>query len=70
MKKFAAIALMAAAAFAVTPAFAGDKDKDKSAAASECAFKKGDMIEAEISDMGAATFIKQAGRAQPGQPLP
>jgi hypothetical protein len=45
-------------------------DKDKSAAASECAFKKGDMIEAEISDMGAATFIKQAGRAQPGQPLP
>lgn len=44
--------------------------KDKSAAASECAFKQGDMIEAEISDMGAATFIKQAGRAQPGQPLP
>ena len=28
MKKFTAVALMAAAAFAVTPAFAGDKDKD------------------------------------------
>ena len=28
MKKFTAIALMAAAAFAITPAFAGDKDKD------------------------------------------
>jgi len=35
-----------------------------------CAFKAGDKIEAEISDMGAATFIKTAGRAQPGQPLP
>jgi hypothetical protein len=39
-------------------------------ASSECKFKPGEMIEAEISDMGAATFIKQAGRAQPGQPLP
>lgn len=39
MKKFAAIALMAAAAFAVNPAFAGDKDKDKSA----CCAVKGDM---------------------------
>src|SRR3982751_324717 len=28
MKKFAAIALMAAVAFTVSPAFAGDKDKD------------------------------------------
>jgi hypothetical protein len=28
MKKFTAVALMAAAALAVTPAFAGDKDKD------------------------------------------
>src|SRR5947208_12651279 len=28
MKKFMAVALMAVAAFAVTPAFAGDKDKD------------------------------------------
>jgi len=37
---------------------------------STCAFKAGDKIEAEISDMGAATFIKTAGRAQPGQPLP
>ena len=35
-----------------------------------CAFKTGDKIEAEISDMGAATFIKMAGRPQPGQPLP
>ena len=39
-------------------------------ASSECKFKPGEIIEAEISDMGAATFIKQAGRAQPGQPLP
>src|SRR5437867_1938569 len=54
----------------VGPGTKPNKDKDKSAAASECAFKKGDMIEAEISDMGTATFIKQAGRAQPGQPLP
>jgi hypothetical protein len=54
----------------VGPGTKPSKDKDQSAAASECAFKKGDMIEAEISDMGAATFIKQAGRAQPGQPLP
>lgn len=28
MKKFTGMALLAAAAFAVTPAFAGDKDKD------------------------------------------
>src|SRR5205085_1281968 len=33
MKKFTAIALMAAVAFAVTPAFAGDKDKDHSCCA-------------------------------------
>jgi hypothetical protein len=39
-------------------------------AASQCNFKQGDVIEAEVSDMGAATFVKQAGRAQPGQPLP
>jgi len=37
MKKFTA--LMAAAAFALAPAFAGDKDKDKSA----CCAVKGDM---------------------------
>jgi len=36
----------------------------------DCVFKAGDTVEAEISDMGAATFIKMAGRAQPGQPLP
>jgi len=35
-----------------------------------CRFKKGQLIEAEISDMGVATFVKQAGRRQPGQPLP
>jgi uncharacterized protein YdeI (BOF family) len=35
-----------------------------------CVFKQGDMIEAEISDMGFATFVKEAGRPQPGQPLP
>jgi len=40
------------------------------AAGSECHFSKGDMIEAEMSDMGVATFIKQAGRPQPGDPLP
>src|SRR2546423_13654574 len=37
MKKFTA--LMAAAAFAITPALAGDKEKDKSA----CCAVKGDM---------------------------
>ena len=44
--------------------------KEQAAVTGECGFKKGDMIEAEISDMGAATFIKLAGRPQPGQPLP
>jgi uncharacterized protein YdeI (BOF family) len=39
-------------------------------AAAQCRFKKGELIEAEISDMGVATFVKQAGRRQPGQPLP
>ena len=39
-------------------------------AASQCNFKQGDVIEAEVSDMGAATFVKQAGRPQPGQALP
>jgi len=43
---------------------------DNKQTSSQCKFKPGEMIEAEISDMGAATFIKQAGRAQPGQPLP
>jgi len=36
----------------------------------QCQFKPGEVIEAEISDMGAATFIIQAGRPQPGQALP
>jgi hypothetical protein len=35
-----------------------------------CGFSVGDKVEAEISDMGVATFIKPAGRPQPGQPLP
>jgi len=35
-----------------------------------CAFNVGDQVEAEISDMGAVTFMKTAGRPQPGQPLP
>jgi hypothetical protein len=35
MKKFTAVALMAAVAFAVTPAFAGDKDKSACCATGE-----------------------------------
>jgi Spy/CpxP family protein refolding chaperone len=38
MKKFAGLAFLAAAAFAVTPAFAGDKQKEKS-----CCAAKGEM---------------------------
>ena len=38
MRKFTGLALIAAAAFAITPAFAGDKDKDHS-----CCAAKGDM---------------------------
>jgi len=49
---------------------ASTKAGTEQSGAAGCAFKQGDIIEAEISDMGAATFIKQAGRAQPGQPLP
>jgi len=48
----------------------GPGTKSSSAKAQDCVFKTGDKIEAEISDMGAATFIKIAGKAQPGQPLP
>jgi hypothetical protein len=48
----------------------GPGTKSSAGGKSECSFKAGDKIEAEISDMGAATFIKMAGRAQPGQPLP
>jgi len=48
----------------------GPGTKSSSAKGQDCIFKTGDKIEAEISDMGAATFIKMAGRAQPGQPLP
>jgi hypothetical protein len=38
MRTFTGLALLAAAAFAITPAFAGDKDKDHS-----CCAVKGDM---------------------------
>jgi len=48
----------------------GPGTKSSTGGGSDCNFKVGDKIEAEISDMGAATFIKMAGRAQPGQPLP
>jgi hypothetical protein len=47
-----------------------DSSRQDKQVSSQCKFKPGEIIEAEISDMGAATFIKQAGRAQPGQPLP
>jgi hypothetical protein len=36
----------------------------------DCGFKAGDQIEAEVSDMGRATFIQVTGRPQPGEPLP
>jgi len=48
----------------------GPGTKSSTGGGSDCNFKAGDKIEAEISDMGSATFIKMAGRAQPGQPLP
>jgi len=48
----------------------GPGTKSSAAKGEDCVFKAGDTVEAEISDMGAATFIKMAGRAQPGQPLP
>src|SRR5438045_1777171 len=41
MRKFTRLALLAAAAFAIIPAFAGDKDKDKDKSA--CCAVKGDM---------------------------
>ena len=40
MKKFTVIALMAAAAFAITPAFAGDKEKDHACCATDGACAK------------------------------
>jgi len=48
----------------------GTRAPAKDAKIAQCDFKKGELIEAEMSDMGVATFIKQAGRPQPGQPLP
>jgi len=48
----------------------GPGTKSSAGASADCVFKAGDKVEAEISDMGAATFIKLAGRTQPGQPLP
>ncbi|HEV8243353.1 MAG TPA: hypothetical protein VGQ07_05125 [Nitrospirales bacterium] len=48
----------------------GPGTKSSAGARMDCVFKAGDKIEAEVSDMGVATFIKLAGRVQPGQPLP
>jgi hypothetical protein len=42
----------------------------RSTPAFDCGFKPGDQVEAEVSDMGRATFIQVAGQPQPGQPLP
>jgi hypothetical protein len=42
----------------------------RSTSAFDCGFKAGDQVEAEVSDMGRATFVKIAGRSQPGEPLP
>ncbi len=47
----------------------GTRPGSDTRAAGQC-FKPGELIEAEISDMGVATFVKQAGRRQPGQALP
>ncbi len=48
----------------------GPGTKSSADVKTDCVFKAGDKIEAEVSDMGVATFIKLAGRTQPGQPLP
>jgi hypothetical protein len=48
----------------------GTKSAAGDSGTAACKFQKGQWIEAEISDMGAATFIKLAGRPQPGQALP
>jgi len=47
----------------------GTRSGSDTRAAAQC-FRPGELIEAEISDMGVATFVKQAGRRQPGQALP
>ena len=48
----------------------GTRSSSGNLEAGMCRFKKGELIEAEVSDMGVATFVKQASRRQPGQPLP
>jgi hypothetical protein len=48
----------------------GTRAAASSGASAPCRFNKGELIEAEVSDMGVATFIKSAGRRQPGQALP
>lgn len=48
----------------------GTRPPTKDSNIAQCNFKTGELIEAEMSDMGVATFIKPAGRAQPGQALP
>jgi hypothetical protein len=48
----------------------GTRAAASSGQSAPCRFNKGELIEAEVSDMGVATFIKAAGRRQPGQALP
>jgi hypothetical protein len=48
----------------------GTRAAASSSPSAQCRFNKGELIEAEVSDMGVATFIKSAGRRQPGQALP
>jgi Spy/CpxP family protein refolding chaperone len=49
MKKFTGIALLAAAAFAVTPAFAGDKDKDHACCATGAKMDSGSFANLNLS---------------------
>jgi hypothetical protein len=48
----------------------GTRGAASSGVSAPCRFNKGELIEADVSDMGVATFIKAAGRRQPGQALP
>ena len=47
------------------PGLKSDNKEGKTAKA-ECGFKQGDKIEAEVSDMGAATFIKRVAATGSG----
>jgi hypothetical protein len=49
MKKFTAVALMAAAAFAVTPVFAGDKEKDNSCCATGAKMDSASFTKLDLS---------------------